>query len=110
MSECYLPRRVTLCHRGLSVVTSRVRRLPIAETGKRRPKFRIELPGNPILGDGKSDNHPVIFYFGMQTLIMLLHYPFFMDISFNLFLDHNSCFVLVTIHFQSSSILVCRLC
>ncbi|KAJ7598303.1 1,3-beta-glucan synthase component FKS1 [Mycena floridula] len=23
---------------------------------KRRPKFRIELPGNPILGDGKSDN------------------------------------------------------
>lgn len=26
------------------------------ETGKRRPKFRIELPGNPILGDGKSDN------------------------------------------------------
>ncbi|KAG8707025.1 1,3-beta-D-glucan synthase [Ceratobasidium sp. 395] len=31
-----------------------------------RPKFRIELPGNPILGDGKSDNqnHAIIFYCG----------------------------------------------
>ncbi|KAF9985902.1 1,3-beta-D-glucan synthase [Mortierella antarctica] len=31
--------------------------------GKRRPKFRIRLPGNPILGDGKSDNqnHSLIF-------------------------------------------------
>ncbi|KAF6752553.1 1,3-beta-glucan synthase component bgs4 [Ephemerocybe angulata] len=38
----------------------------IAETGRRRPKFRIELPGNPILGDGKSDNqnHAIIFYRG----------------------------------------------
>ncbi|KAF9045539.1 1,3-beta-glucan synthase [Panaeolus papilionaceus] len=38
----------------------------IPETGRRRPKFRIELPGNPILGDGKSDNqnHAVIFYRG----------------------------------------------
>jgi 1,3-beta-glucan synthase len=35
----------------------------ILETGRRRPKFRIELPGNPILGDGKSDNqnHAIIF-------------------------------------------------
>jgi len=34
--------------------------------GRRRPKFRIELPGNPILGDGKSDNqnHAVIFHRG----------------------------------------------
>ncbi|EJD47468.1 1,3-beta-glucan synthase [Auricularia subglabra TFB-10046 SS5] len=33
---------------------------------RRRPKFRIELPGNPILGDGKSDNqnHAIIFYRG----------------------------------------------
>lgn len=33
---------------------------------KRKPKFRIELPGNPILGDGKSDNqnHAIIFYRG----------------------------------------------
>ncbi|KAG8714885.1 1,3-beta-D-glucan synthase [Ceratobasidium sp. 423] len=38
----------------------------VAETGRRRPKFRIELPGNPILGDGKSDNqnHAIIFYRG----------------------------------------------
>ncbi|KAH8833782.1 1,3-beta-glucan synthase [Flagelloscypha sp. PMI_526] len=38
----------------------------INDTGRRRPKFRIELPGNPILGDGKSDNqnHAIIFYRG----------------------------------------------
>ncbi|KAG7451544.1 1,3-beta-glucan synthase [Guyanagaster necrorhizus] len=38
----------------------------ISETGRRKPKFRIELPGNPILGDGKSDNqnHAIIFYRG----------------------------------------------
>ena len=31
-----------------------------------RPKFRIELPDDPILGDGKSDNqnHAIIFYRG----------------------------------------------
>jgi 1,3-beta-glucan synthase component len=33
-----------------------------SQTGRRKPKFRIELPGNPILGDGKSDNqnHAII--------------------------------------------------
>ncbi|CAK5263450.1 unnamed protein product [Mycena citricolor] len=38
----------------------------IGDTGRRRPKFRVELPGNPILGDGKSDNqnHAIIFYRG----------------------------------------------
>lgn len=38
----------------------------ILPDGRRRPKFRIELPGNPILGDGKSDNqnHAIIFYRG----------------------------------------------
>lgn len=38
----------------------------IMANGKRRPKFRIELPGNPILGDGKSDNqnHVIVFYRG----------------------------------------------
>ncbi|KAH7099691.1 1,3-beta-glucan synthase [Auriculariales sp. MPI-PUGE-AT-0066] len=38
----------------------------LPNTGKRQPKFRIELPGNPILGDGKSDNqnHAIIFYRG----------------------------------------------
>ncbi|KAI8990043.1 1,3-beta-glucan synthase component GLS1 [Pilobolus umbonatus] len=34
--------------------------------GKRVPKFRIRLPGNPILGDGKSDNQntALIYYRG----------------------------------------------
>lgn len=34
--------------------------------GRRRPKFRVQLSGNPILGDGKSDNqnHAMIFYRG----------------------------------------------
>ncbi len=38
----------------------------ILPNGKRRPKFRIELPGNPILGDGKSDNqnHAIVFHRG----------------------------------------------
>ncbi|KAG0172438.1 1,3-beta-D-glucan synthase [Apophysomyces sp. BC1034] len=33
---------------------------------KRLPRYRIRLPGNPILGDGKSDNqnHALIFYRG----------------------------------------------
>ena len=36
------------------------------QTGRRKSKFRVELPGNPILGDGKSDNqkHAIIFYHG----------------------------------------------
>ncbi|ORZ20412.1 1,3-beta-glucan synthase component-domain-containing protein [Absidia repens] len=36
------------------------------EDGKRVPKYRIRVPGNPILGDGKSDNqnHALIFYRG----------------------------------------------
>lgn len=38
----------------------------LMENGLRRPKFRIQLSGNPILGDGKSDNqnHSLIFYRG----------------------------------------------
>jgi len=38
----------------------------VLPNGRRRPKFRIELPGNPILGDGKSDNqnHAIVFYRG----------------------------------------------
>jgi len=38
----------------------------IMENGNRKPKFRIQLSGNPILGDGKSDNqnHAIIFYRG----------------------------------------------
>ncbi|KAL6941910.1 1,3-beta-D-glucan synthase [Hanseniaspora vineae] len=35
----------------------------ILPNGRRRPKFRVQLSGNPILGDGKSDNqnHAIIF-------------------------------------------------
>ncbi|KAH3903050.1 1,3-beta-glucan synthase SCDLUD_000661 [Saccharomycodes ludwigii] len=38
----------------------------ILPNGRRRPKFRVQLSGNPILGDGKSDNqnHALIFYRG----------------------------------------------
>ncbi|KAF2144472.1 glycosyltransferase family 48 protein [Aplosporella prunicola CBS 121167] len=38
----------------------------LMENGMRKPKFRVLLSGNPILGDGKSDNqnHAVIFYRG----------------------------------------------
>lgn len=38
----------------------------LMENGRRRPKFRVQLSGNPILGDGKSDNqnHALIFYRG----------------------------------------------
>ncbi|KAK7542834.1 1,3-beta-glucan synthase component-domain-containing protein [Phyllosticta citribraziliensis] len=38
----------------------------LMENGMRRPKFRIQLSGNPILGDGKSDNqnHAIVFYRG----------------------------------------------
>jgi 1,3-beta-glucan synthase len=38
----------------------------IMENGMRKPKFRVQLSGNPILGDGKSDNqnHALIFYRG----------------------------------------------
>ena len=38
----------------------------LIENGMRRPKFRIQLSGNPVLGNGKSDNqnHSLIFYRG----------------------------------------------
>ncbi|KAJ5814729.1 1-3-beta-glucan synthase component FKS1 [Penicillium riverlandense] len=38
----------------------------LLDNGMRKPKFRIQLSGNPILGDGKSDNqnHSIIFYRG----------------------------------------------
>ena len=38
----------------------------LMDNGMRRPKFRVQLSGNPILGDGKSDNqnHAIVFYRG----------------------------------------------
>ena len=63
------------------------------ETGRRRPKLRNELPGNLILGNGKSDNqnHPIIFYFGMRTLIMLLY------ITLSLWISHLIYFWITTL-------------
>ena len=63
------------------------------ETRRRRPKLRIELPGNLILGNGKSDNqnHPIIFYFGMRTLIMLLY------ITLSLYIPHLIYFSITTL-------------
>lgn len=39
---------------------------PVQPDGNRVPKYRVRLPGNPILGDGKSDNqnNALIFYRG----------------------------------------------
>jgi 1,3-beta-glucan synthase len=39
---------------------------PLKADGTRSPKYRIRLPGNPILGDGKSDNQntALIYYRG----------------------------------------------
>jgi 1,3-beta-glucan synthase len=36
---------------------------PIMQNGQRQPKYKVRLSGNPILGDGKSDNqnHALIF-------------------------------------------------
>ncbi|RKP27682.1 putative 1,3-beta-D-glucan synthase subunit [Syncephalis pseudoplumigaleata] len=41
-------------------------RCELMPDGRRKPKYRIQLPGNPILGDGKSDNqnHAIIFMRG----------------------------------------------
>eukprot|EP01135_Chromosphaera_perkinsii_P011253 Nk52_evm34s2367 gene=Nk52_evmTU34s2367 len=36
---------------------------PLLESGRRQPRFRIRLPGNPILGDGKSDNQNTAIIF-----------------------------------------------
>ncbi|KAL6946774.1 1,3-beta-glucan synthase component fks3 [Hanseniaspora vineae] len=38
----------------------------LENSGKRKPLYRIKLSGNPILGDGKSDNqnHSIVFYRG----------------------------------------------
>ena len=38
-------------------------RCALGADGRREPRFRVELPGQPILGNGKSDNqnHAIIF-------------------------------------------------
>lgn len=44
----------------------------ITEDTERRPKIRVRLPGNPILGDGKSDNqnNAIIFCRGEYTQLV----------------------------------------
>ncbi|GMM33161.1 hypothetical protein DASC09_004860 [Saccharomycopsis crataegensis] len=44
----------------------------IDETGNRIPKYRIKLPGNPILGDGKSDNQNNSLIFCRGEYIQLI--------------------------------------
>src|SRR5258705_515703 len=49
----------------------------IPETGRRRPKFRIELPGNPILGDvaaGKEQTFGTLAARSMSWIGGKLHY------------------------------------
>jgi 1,3-beta-glucan synthase len=43
-----------------------------ATTAQRRPKFRIELPGYPILGNGKSDNQNLAIVFTRGTVIQTI--------------------------------------
>ena len=44
----------------------------ILESGQRKPRYRIRLSGNPILGDGKSDNQNHAIIFGRGEYIQLV--------------------------------------
>ncbi|ODV94603.1 hypothetical protein PACTADRAFT_50477 [Pachysolen tannophilus NRRL Y-2460] len=44
----------------------------IMENGRRRPKFRVQLSGNPILGDGKSDNQNQAIIFTRGEYLQLI--------------------------------------
>ncbi|EEB07877.2 1,3-beta-glucan synthase component bgs1 [Schizosaccharomyces japonicus yFS275] len=44
----------------------------IMEDGRRRPKYRIRLSGNPILGDGKSDNQNMALPFYRGEYLQLI--------------------------------------
>ena len=45
---------------------------PLLDTGKRIPKIRIKLSGDPILGDGKSDNQNSVIPFYRGEYIQLV--------------------------------------
>ena len=45
---------------------------PLLENGRRKPKMRIKLSGNPILGDGKSDNQNIALPFYRGEYIQLV--------------------------------------
>ncbi|AOW02192.1 YALI0C01411p [Yarrowia lipolytica CLIB122] len=44
----------------------------ILDNGRRKPRYRIRLSGNPILGDGKSDNQNVALIFHRGEYIQLV--------------------------------------
>ena len=72
----------------------------ITDSGRRRPKFRIELPGNPILGDGKSDNQngAIIFYHGEYLQLIDANQDNYLEECLKL---HN---VLGVLHVESESV------
>ena len=41
-------------------------------TRRRKPKYRIELPGHPILGNGKSDNQNLALIFTRGTVVQTI--------------------------------------
>ncbi|KAG7191769.1 uncharacterized protein KQ657_002734 [Scheffersomyces spartinae] len=44
----------------------------LSETGDRDPKYKIRLPGNPILGDGKSDNQNMAIIYTRGEYLQLI--------------------------------------
>lgn len=44
----------------------------LLETGERKTKYRIRLPGNPILGDGKSDNQNMAIIYTRGEYLQLI--------------------------------------
>ncbi|CAO3636653.1 unnamed protein product [Cunninghamella blakesleeana] len=45
---------------------------PLNESGRRQPKYRIQLPGNPVLGDGKSDNQNTAIIYHRGEFLQLI--------------------------------------
>ena len=41
-------------------------------TGRRAPRFRVEMPGHPILGDGKADNQNGAIPFTRGTILQMI--------------------------------------
>ena len=48
------------------------RTCPFGPDGRRKPKFMVELPGHPILGNGKSDNQNHAIIFSRGTIIQAI--------------------------------------
>ena len=41
-------------------------------SGRRAPKYKIEIPGFPILGDGKGDNQNTAVHFTRGTFVQCI--------------------------------------